>query len=342
MRRSLPASVFAGLTLFAGVSATETAEAHYCRTTTVKTTQDYNPVVSGCWTQGFPVYWGGSCISYDVQQDGGPNVSPGQAASALATAFSVWTSALCPGGAGTPSISVVNLGEVSCGVVEYNECGPNQHVVVFRSTWPTNDMENELALTTVSFDVDTGELYDADMEINGSVALSLTTPMADGAYDFASIVTHETGHFLGLAHATTTNETMYYELDPGEVRRTLSPQDVDGVCTIYPPQGTRTTETDAGPVVIDAAACDPTPRHGFTTACMPTPVDGGVACEPPPSSGCSVARGHSGPASGAPGLLLAGALTWLVRRRRLRISPRPSSRNHSRSSSASPGPCRCR
>jgi hypothetical protein len=295
MRREMLLACGAALLAASGVPRTALA---FCRTTTVRAPDGYDPAATDqCWAAGLPVYWANACVSYDLQQDAGTGIDYGEALAALQTAFALWTQAPCPGADGaTASIQVSSLGPVSCGLVEYNECGPNQHVITFVDTWDDDDAANALALTTVSFDNDTGELYDADMQINATVSLSLATPVPEEAYDFASIVTHETGHFLGLAHAKLTTATMYAYLSPGQERRSLSDDDVKGLCTIYPPNGTRAVVTDAGAGVIDASVCDPTPRHGFTTACMPTPVDGGVACEPPPSScGCRLAgRGSNG------------------------------------------------
>jgi hypothetical protein len=293
--------------------------AAFCRTTTVTAPKGYDPSETlQCWGQGIPVYWASACVGYDLQADAGDGITYGEASAALSTAFALWTGATCPQG-GNPSISTVSGVPVECNLAQYNECGPNQHVIAFQDTWPYADTSNELALTTVSYDLGTGELYDADMEINATMKnISIGSPVPEGSYDFASIVTHETGHFLGMAHAKTTAATMYAHLSLGETRRALSDDDVAGVCAIYPPNGTRAVVTDAGAGFVDATTCDPTPRHGFTTACMPTPPpDGGIACEPPPSSGCAV--GGTG-TSGAWAWL--AALAWCAGRRRRMTVPR--------------------
>ena len=72
-------------------------------------------------------------------------------------------------------------GPVECDQVQYNQDQPNQHVIIFRDdVWPYDDSNNTLALTTVTFDPDTGELYDADMEINSTenVPLTVSGPVA--------------------------------------------------------------------------------------------------------------------------------------------------------------------
>ena len=135
-------------------------------------------------------------------------------------------------------------GPVDCALVQYNQDQPNQHVILFHDTnWPYTDAANTLALTTVTYDPDTGEIYDADMEVNTTVSpVVVSDPVADDAYDFLSIVTHETGHFLGLAHSGDERATMYAHYQPGQTSmRNLTEDDVTGICTIYPSDGTRTT-----------------------------------------------------------------------------------------------------
>jgi MYXO-CTERM domain-containing protein len=175
---------------------------------------------------------------------------------------------------------VRDLGPVACNLVQYNKDGPNQHVIIFDdSSWPHDDSNNTLALTTVTFDSTTGEIYDADMEINtAQQTLTVHDPIPADGYDLASIVTHETGHFLGMAHSGDTRATMYAHYRQGATSmRDLTQDDVSGICSIYPPDGTRVVG-DGGTVPEDS--CDPTPRHGFTSACASASS----------SSGCSVSR----------------------------------------------------
>jgi hypothetical protein len=94
------------------------------------------------------------------------HVTLDQATSLAAQAFAAWSGARCSGG-GSPSINAVDEGPVSCSMVQYNDAGPNQHVIVFRDDgWPYQDSSNVLGLTTLTVSNTTGEIYDADMEIN--------------------------------------------------------------------------------------------------------------------------------------------------------------------------------
>lgn len=125
-----------------------------------------------------------------------------------------------------------------------------------------------VALTSVLYDPGTGRIMDADMEVNGwdGVGGTLGVPPRHGWYftcvdsagatcgtygqggcsyiDLQNTVTHEVGHFLGLAHTPPFDPrtpqdswpTMDANTRPSETwKRSLSPDDVAGVCAIYPP-----------------------------------------------------------------------------------------------------------
>jgi hypothetical protein len=308
MRRTDGARLWA---LFVALSPAPAAA--FCRTTTVTTPADFQPAPDKCWDQGRPLFWKNACVGYSVQRDGSRQVSYEDAAGMIARAFSKWTSASCPtdGTANSrASIDVRDLGPAECKLVQYNQDSPNQHLIVFRDdNWPHNDVNNTLALTTVTFNPDTGEIYDADMEINTyQQSVTLGDPVAPDGYDFESIVTHETGHFLGLAHSGDAHATMFARYLPGStVMRYLTNDDVAGICTVYPPDGVRAT-SGAG---VPEDACDPTPRHGLSGAC-----GSGAA-----TSACSrstVARTTGG--QGALPVAVAGGAVVLLRRRRSRAS----------------------
>jgi hypothetical protein len=240
----------------------------FCRTTTVSIAPDFSPSIDMCWTQGKPLYWKNACTGYSVNQTASRQVSFNDANEQMARAFSRWTGKSCaanPEGSRV-SIDVRDLGPVACAQVQYNKTDGNANIIMFRDdAWPHNDPNNTLALTTVTYNPDTGEIYDADMEINTFGAkVTLTDPVPADGYDFASIVTHESGHFLGLAHSGDEHATMFAQYQPGSTtKRELAPDDVLGICAAYPPDGTRVTA--AGPLPADP--CDPTPRRGLKSEC---------------------------------------------------------------------------
>src|SRR5262249_30430430 len=157
------------------------------------------------------LYWRGQCVGYSINQAASVSVSLDDAKLIIDAAFARWMAVSCPKTGQPPGIKASDLGTVACSEVRYNQETPNQNLIVFRDTsWPYNDPNNTLGLTTVTFDANTGEIFDADMEINASAHnLSITDQVPVNGFDLASVITHEAGHFFGLAHATAPTSTMF-------------------------------------------------------------------------------------------------------------------------------------
>jgi hypothetical protein len=110
-------------------------------------------------------------------------------------------------------------------------------------------------------------------------------------------VTHEVGHFLGLAHSTEPDSIMFWSVASGPSRRQLTDDDILGLCTVYRPGGTRAT---GGRDSTAADACDPTPTNGFSSQCAVLP--GIFASTPGTGCHCDVALGSGhGSANGGSG-----------------------------------------
>ena len=286
----------------------------FCRTTTTPIPANYSPS-RGCFTEGLVLFWKSACVGYSVNSASTATIPLASATTVIAQAFSTWNAVAC--GAGNVGITTSNLGAVSCSEVRYNPNGPNQNVIVFRDDkWPYSDVNNTLGLTTVTFNADTGEIYDADMELNATVKnLSTSSTVPANGFDLLSVVTHEAGHFLGLAHATSATSTMYASYKPGtSTLRTLTPDDIAGVCDIYPSTTERTVDkTVAASGTLAADACDATPRHGFGSTCAENP-------SPTSSSGggCAISAGRAQDmgAGGAPLVALAAGFLVAIRRKR--------------------------
>jgi hypothetical protein len=284
----------------------------FCRTLTVRAPADYDPTSTGhCFdgkdengNPGVPLFWRNSCISYNMTNPPSKLVSYEDASNAMSIAFTVWTGASCPtegNGRSRASIDVRDLGPVNCGEVAYKSRTANQNVIVFRDdTWAYGPQV--LGLTTVVFAPDTGEIFGADMEINtkdmepvtfddpvnGKAECSKGSCKGQAAYDFLAVVTHEAGHFLGVGHSNDKGSTMYARYNKGEIhQRVLTPDDVNAICTIYRPNGTRAVLDDK---VTVAPVCDPTPRGGFTRECEDAP-SGICATSATPGRGTGAALG---------------------------------------------------
>ncbi len=296
MRRNRPIAV-AAVALAALTLLLPGAANAFCRTLT-GAVGGAEPA-AGCQGRGTPIFWKNRCVGYSVDRVASRRISYEQTAQIVGNAFAAWSESACPvdEGSSRVGIDVRDLGEVACGKVGYNAEGENQNVIIFQeSSWPhavdgnaTGD-SSTLGLTTVTFNKKTGEIYDADMEINSyTFKVSVTDEVNPAGYDLPSIVTHEAGHFLGLAHSSDRNATMYASYNQGETKkRYLKLDDVLGICSAYLPDGTRVTGEGTEQA---GAACNPLPRRGLDRSCGATTP-----------SGCS--------AAGAPGS--AGRLGWLV------------------------------
>jgi hypothetical protein len=254
----------------------------YCRTLTAEVPASQQPSGADCYpagTQGSLLFWGNACVGWSMQAAPSSKLDKDAATTIVAGAFDVWASAACPGG-GKPSIAFTDNGPVTCTTVGFLPNGANQHVVTFRDdAWPHAGQSNAtLALTTLTFNKRTGEIVDADMEVNtAEMKISLAAQPPADAYDFQSIVTHEVGHFIGLAHSVETAATMFARYSAGQTSiRALSPDDVAAVCDVYRATGERSVSPAAAASGLRASdACDPKPYGGFSTACDGASSGGG-------------------------------------------------------------------
>jgi len=250
------------------------AASAYCRATTCdpRVGDVCNRDANGC-VIGYPsLYWPGSCVTFAVQREGSPPNQITGAAMELAVhrAFQTWMNADCGNGK-HPGIQVETLGMIECDQVEFNASRANANTFMVRDQDWTDEagVGDALGLTTAHFDSRSGEIHDVDVEINGTGGDLTNTDPDDGA-DLLSILTHESGHFLGLDHTRDVNSVMYSAYTPGSSNlRGLSADDTAGICTIYPPNS-RQPEADCRPV------------NGFSGVCAD------AQGEP---LGCSVTRG---------------------------------------------------
>lgn len=276
----LPYSVGLAFCLLLGLEGTAVA---FCRATTCEPTFDQECPVdeAGCPIPapegiGRWLYWPSLCATYAIQQDGSPlrGVSFDEASVTLDAAFRTWISAGC-NESGTPSLGAVPLGSAACDRAEFNpplraQAGaPNANLLIFRDdSWPYGDRAVDVARTTLTFDTNTGAIFDADIEIN-SFANELSVPGDHTSQDLQSILTHEVGHLFGLAHTEAPRATMnaQYALDD-IAYRSLSEDDVQGICEMYPPL-TRDSSLEPDPIsggIVCPASTSP--AHGFSAECQ--------------------------------------------------------------------------
>jgi hypothetical protein len=307
----------------------------YCREVTQKTPPNYDPSQVGCFsgdgsTPVFPVFWRNQCVSYSLQMNASVHVPLAVAERIAKGAFDAWSkspAAWCVGN-GPPSIQAVEYPPVVCDQVLDVSSEVNNPIIFHDSDWPyASDTASALGYTTVSFAKTTGEIVGATIEINATqpIVYDVDGSVPDGSYDLESILLHEAGHFLGLAHSQEPTAVMYaFYHHPST---SLQLDDVAGICSIYPPDQTRMTATGSVP----STSCNPEPPLGFSPQCAPATADAGTA----PSDGgdpapcptglftCAASRVPPAGGSRALGTTLALGLV-LLRRGRARSRRRRS------------------
>ena len=327
-RRALTALRLLGpLAALAGILSSTSAHA-FCREVIETPPEGQDPSVSGtCFTTDPdagvlpPLFWRNQCVSFNLNRAASPlsSITLNEATLIADQAFAQWATAPCPGG-GLPSIVATDGPPVDCeGLSE----GHNNPIILRDTGWTYTDMANAIGFTTLTVNLDTGEIIGAEIEVNTEFQTIVTTsPPPKGAYDLQTILTHEAGHFLGLAHSTDSSAVMYAFYNAGST--TLQSDDISGICSIYPSDGSRSTMAGS----IAGGTCNPQPVLGFDDLCGD--IDGGGL--PPLGNatgsgdagygpltetlwGCSLERARS---RGGAGLITPGlfALGLLFRRSR--------------------------
>lgn len=195
-----------------------------------------------------PVLWPGAQASFVINDQGTQNSTapPGLSPELLDTilsAFAQWNQVECPGYDGPDNCSDMMLtyeGTTSESEIGFDQSSSanNINLVVFRDDgWEQVASNLTFALTSVTYNPRTGQIVDADMEINSEIyKQNVGDPADPNLVDLKNTLVHEVGHFVGMDHSVVSTATMYNSADLGEtIKRELSRDDIDGICASYPP-----------------------------------------------------------------------------------------------------------
>ena len=287
------AATLAGLAVLASAADADA----FCRSTTCRSTKDKECETDGdgCPIQGAKLFWPTSCISYATNRLGTADHDPVDTRAIIRKTFQTWSDVDCPDGT-VAAMTFQEREPVSCKKSQFNKTGPNVNVVLFQdSNWRYRGIDGTLAKTSVTYNDETGEILDADIEVNtANNTVTITDDPAEVEYDLQAILTHEVGHFIGIAHSPDPSAVMFASYSPGSTsQRQLHPDDVAAVCAIYP-EGS-------------GVMCNTEPRNGFNGTCD----------DPEPEGICSIQPGSSTASFGVAALFVgSGLLAARARRRR--------------------------
>ncbi len=294
----------AALAVFSAALALATQAQAYCLARTCDPTKTACSRQDDCIISGNVLRWPSGCVGFAVQEDG----SRSQAIAALSVTeltqrgFDAWMNVDCPGG-GNPSIVAEYLGMAECARAEFSQSTKNGNIVMLRDDWPYPTGQGVLGLTTVRFGASSGQIQDADIEVNADeYRLSVGDPVQ--GVDLESVLTHEIGHFLGLSHTNVSQASMFARYSPQQSSaRSLEADDIAAICELYPPERNAT------------GSCDPTRK--FSGECVADQPQGDS--DEDAGGGCQFATQASGSAGA---WLLSGLLAggWARRRQRSRAA----------------------
>jgi hypothetical protein len=229
--------------------------AAFCRTTTCDaTTETCTKNDSGCVRDGVPVIWSNLPIVYRFYNGGSSKLTDDTAVrKAVKAAFKTWTQVQCKNG--QTSVAFVNGPDITEDKpLKAKQASDNNGIYFRDDTWPHDDADESLALTNQIYGERTGTIDYADIEINTANTDFVVGDDESDGIDFQSVMTHEAGHYLGLAHSLNQDSIMVARYCASsdrcqslETKRALSLDDENAVCALYPPAGTSDNTNTAPP-----------------------------------------------------------------------------------------------
>lgn len=214
-------------------------------------TQSTRPFVpSRAGDEGPSLNWPKREASYKFNDRGTDDIAGEIEFDALKNSFAAWSTV--PDGAFT----FVFAGTTQSTKLGYDFLHPeqNDNIIIFQKVWSEDPLA--VALTHATYNVQTGEIFDADIEFNNQNFV-FTVGDTDVQTDLMNTAVHEVGHFIGFDHtdkfaddevdasgiprgsrlprSCAESATMSAKTRVGETsKRVVQPTDRAGMVFVYP------------------------------------------------------------------------------------------------------------
>ena len=169
--------------------------------------------------------WRSLPVQYEVNNGSAQEIGAAAALEVIGRSYNSWTSQSCT------SIQAAQQGTTTGRWTSGD--GLNTHIWIYNPNQRPAELNGRETIGVTLSLFRGGSAIDGDIIYNGIDHRWSTSP-GRGQVDAESIITHEVGHQLGLAHSPFQDATMYFSYIGGTGPRTLSTDDIQGICSLYP------------------------------------------------------------------------------------------------------------